>query len=123
MSMSRLLMTTLAALVVSTGSVSAQSVDTVAEQGAMFARIEAAIGPYARDLGLDRSYVVYCNVRMHLDTEHETDGWVPYGVNYNNIRTQRELDNVIATREAFETNYLRLCLANARASLDAAQRR
>jgi hypothetical protein len=123
MSMSRLLMTTLAALVVSAGSVSAQSVDTVAAQGAMFARIEAAIEPYARDLGLDRSYVVYCNVRMHLDTEHETDGWVPYGVNYNNIRTQRELDNVIATREAFETNYLRLCLANARASLDAAQRR
>jgi hypothetical protein len=89
MSMSRLLMTTLAALVVSAGSVSAQ--------GAMFARIEAAIEPYARDLGLDRSYVVYCNVRMHLDTEHETDGWVPYGVNYNNIRTQRELDNVNST--------------------------
>ena len=97
MSMSRLLMTTLAALVVSAGSVSAQSVDTVAAQGAMFARIEAAIEPYARDLGLDRSYVVYCNVRMHLDTEHETDGWVPYGVNYNNIRTQRELDNVNST--------------------------
>jgi hypothetical protein len=58
---------------------------------------EAAIEPYARDLGLDRSYVVYCNVRMHLDTEHETDGWVPYGVNYNNIRTQRELDNVNST--------------------------
>lgn len=104
-------------------SAAAQTLDSAAAQGAMLSRIQEETTRYALSLGLDDSYIIYCSVRMHFDTRHETDGWIPYGVNYNTIRSQRELDQVIATREAFETSYLRLCLADARVTLDAAQRR
>lgn len=97
---------------------SAQTLDTGRAQGEMYRRIQAATDAYARSLDLGDVYISYCQTRLTLETAHQpTDGLTPYGVNYNSITTQQRLDDVIAIREAFETVYLRLCLADAKASL------
>lgn len=74
----------------------------------MLNRIGAAVDAYAASVALDGSYVTYCYTQLGLATRHEPDGSIPYGVNYNTIRTEQELRSIIEVREAFETNYLRL---------------
>jgi len=85
---------------------------TARAQGEMHSRIGAEVSAFRVRLGLDESVDTYCRGRMHLDTRNPSDGSVPFGVNYNLLRSLEELQQIISTREAFELNYLKLCLAN-----------
>ena len=60
---------------------------------------------------------------MHLDTRHETDGFIPFGVNYLEVKDTEQLEEIISAREAYERSYLILCLARAKAALREAGRR
>jgi hypothetical protein len=84
----------------------------------MFNRIESAASAYATSIALDGSYVSYCMTSLQLQTRgHPNDGSIPYGVNYNNI-TATTLQTVINIREAYERNFLIVCLATAKAALN-----
>lgn len=116
--MRRILGMLFAVIVAVIGPAAAQTLNTTRAQGDMYQRILTATNSYARQLGLDDTYVAYCQTKLSLETSHQPpDGLIPYGVNYNTIATQQQLDQVIAIREAFETVYLRLCLADAKSSM------
>jgi hypothetical protein len=95
--------------------------ETGSAQTAMHARIDTVVGTYADELGLETSYISYCRTKMELETSlYPTNGNIPFGIDYRNIPDAETLDYVIRSREAYETNYLRLCLADARATLNSA---
>lgn len=100
----------------------AQSLDTTKAQAEMHNRISAAVNSFARRIGAGSALETYCRVELFMHTQHPADGSIPYGVNYNNIRSQRELDQVIGVREAHERNYLLLCIARAKRDLDAVEK-
>ena len=89
--------------------------DTDRAQIEMGDREEAAWRAYMASVDLDESYLSYCRTSMRLATKQPQDGQIPFGVNYYTLRTAEDLRVVIAAREAFETNFVRLCLAGARA--------
>ena len=99
----------------------AQGLDTAKAQAEMLNRVSAVVDSFARRIGAGNDLSNYCWTELHLHTRHATDGSIPYGVDYNNIRSQRELDTVIKVREVHMRNYLLLCIARARRDLDAVE--
>ena len=92
-------------------------------QGAMLMRAMDAMDAYAERLQLDPSYVTYCRLKMELETtQYPANGFEPFGTNYNTIADMATMNRVLAQREAFEVSSVKLCLANARTTLDAAER-
>jgi hypothetical protein len=76
---------------------------------------------YATRVGLESSFVSYCKTDLELQVQnHLRDGSIPFGVNYREIPDQNYLQAILATREAYETSYIILCLAKAKATLTAA---
>jgi hypothetical protein len=90
-------------------------------QGEMIKREDAVWRGYLATIGLDESYLSYCQTSMALATKRTADGEIPFGVNYSTLGTADKLRLVISVREAFETNFVRLCLADARARLNSAR--
>jgi hypothetical protein len=91
-------------------------------QGDMLRRVGTDVDAYARKIGLSESYSSFCHTQLSLDTRHEQDGSVPFGVNYHSFKDAKELEIAIFAREAYERSYLILCLARAKASLREAER-
>lgn len=92
-------------------------------QGEMMNRVSEAAARYARQISLDQTYVSYCNGELYLKTyQHPANGYIPFGVNYNEIRDSERLSLVLSSREAYEKSYLILCLANAKNALREAAR-
>jgi hypothetical protein len=99
-----------------------EKVDPSAAQGQMFNRINAAVEKHAQELGLGKEVVTYCRTELNLRTANTpTDGSIPFGVNYNEIRTVEELNTVIEVREAYEKTFLLLCLSRTKRDLSLAQ--
>ncbi len=100
----------------------AQSIDTDRAQGEMYSRVDAAVTAFARRIGAGNDLLDYCWLELHLHTrQHPVDGFIPFGVNYNNIRSQTKLNLVIVMRETYERTYLSLCIARAKRDLDAVE--
>jgi hypothetical protein len=99
-----------------------EKVDAGAAQGQMFTRINAAVEQRATELGLGKDVVTYCRIELNLHASHvPADGSVPFGVNYNEIKTTAELNTVIEVREAYEKTFLLLCLSRAKRDLSLAK--
>ena len=98
--------------------VSAQSAttkDVDKAQIEMSHRVSATVKTYAARIGIEPWYVSYCKNNMKLETSlYPTNGLVPFGVDYKGITDVKTLDLVISNREAFETGYIQLCLAEAK---------
>jgi hypothetical protein len=93
-------------------------------QGAMLNRITSAVTAYSTSIGIAAEYVTYCYTKLNLETEgHPQDGSVPYGVNYDTLVEGDELRVIIQVREAYEKSFLKLCLAEAKSTLDRAAAR
>lgn len=89
-----------------------------APQTKMHERVMAFAAAYAARFGVGSPFFEYCQTKLTISTSHEpTDGLIPYGVNYNDIRTESELKNGLDQRENYEKTYLVLCLADAKRSL------
>lgn len=91
-------------------------------QAQMLKRIDAAVAAYADKIGVSEDLITYCRSQMFLDTRHQADGSIPFGVNYQAIENESQLEVILSVREAYETNYLILCLARAKITLDQAER-
>lgn len=92
-------------------------------QDEMISRVSEAAARYARQISLDQAYVSHCNGELYLKTyQHPANGYIPFGVNYNEIRDSERLNLVISSREAYEKSFLILCLANAKSALREAAR-
>jgi hypothetical protein len=89
-------------------------------QGAMLMRVQKVTDEYAAALGLAPSVVSYCHTKLRLDTRHEADGSIPYGFNYR-TSADEQVQLTLDVREAFETTYLKLCLADVKAKLSSAR--
>ena len=90
----------------------------------MLQRESDAANAYADRISLDNSFVYFCNTKMTLQYEgHPTDGSLPYGISYYGIKSKKELDQIIASREVFERSYLLTCLAEVKANFRAAERK
>ena len=99
------------------------AIDIGAAQARMLERIRADVTRYASEIGIPQEFVTFCQIELHLKTyAHPTDGYIPLGVNYNQISDQNQLNEVIAAREAYERSFLTLCLANAKKILQDARR-
>lgn len=106
--------------VVRAESITPQEVDKA--QAEMLKRIEANIKKYAARIGLDPWYISYCRGKMDIEIAlYPQNGSIPFGVNYRTISDSERLELVLSNREAFETGYLQLCLANAKSTLSAAE--
>lgn len=99
----------------------AQDLEPLKAQFEMLERINAAVSSFASSIGAGSDLQTYCHIELSMHTRQPADGLVPFGVNYNNIRSQDELDQIIDAREAYERNYLMLCLARAKRDLDAVE--
>ena len=88
-------------------------------QGAMLTRVQKSVDRFLTAYKLDSMYAGYCRIQMALDTRHEADGSIPFGVNYLEIKDRDTLNIVISAREVYETAYLKLCLSKALKTLDA----
>ena len=99
-----------------------EKVETAAAQAQMFTRINAAVEQKAKELGLGKDVVTYCRIELNVHTAHiPTDGSIPLGVNYNEIKTIAELNTVLEVREAYEKTFLLLCLSRAKRDLTPAK--
>lgn len=92
-------------------------------QAAMLNRVVDAVDAYAAHIGIDRAYVTYCDNRMSLDESRAPAGLIPFAVDYRNISDKYQLDTILNAREQFERSYLTLCLADAKRTLEAAEKR
>jgi hypothetical protein len=99
------------------GPAVAQTVNTDKAQAEMYKRITAAVDSFAARIEAEGDLVSYCWTELRLHTEHPPDESVPYGVNYYNIHSQSQLDQIINVREAYERIYLTLCLSRAKQDL------
>jgi hypothetical protein len=92
-------------------------------QSQMLARIHDAVARHAAEIEIDPMYVSFCQSEMHLRTfSHPTNGYIPFGVNYNSITDSERLEHVLSAREAYETSFMFLCLANAKNALRQAKK-
>lgn len=93
------------------------------EQVAMINRISQRIGDYAREISIDPMFIDYCRIDLSLSIKNvPADGSIPYGVNYNTISDKSALETILSAREVYETGFLMICLAEAKAALEAARR-
>ena len=104
----------------------AVQVDTeaVAEaQGQMISRVQAEMDAYAKRLRMDPSIVTYCNGERHLHTyQYPLNGQLPFGIIYNQIKDSERLEQVLRVREAYDSWFLRLCITNAKLTIERASR-
>jgi hypothetical protein len=96
-----------------------QAIDVGKAQTDMLSRVSRVVDQHASRLGLSRDVVSYCRTELngHLDS-FPSNGSYPFGVNYNQLKTQDQLDLVISLRESYEVTYMRLCLSRAKRDLD-----
>ncbi|MGH8467551.1 MAG: hypothetical protein ACREVY_00700 [Gammaproteobacteria bacterium] len=93
-------------------------------QGEMIKRVSDAVARYAKQINVDAAYVSYCDGELYLKTHaHPANGYIPFGVNYRDIKDSERLELVISSREAYEKSFMTLCLANAKNALQDAERR
>lgn len=101
-------------------SITPQEIDKA--QAQMLKRIDANIKKYAARIDIEPWYIFYCRGKMDIETSlYPANGSIPFGVNYRTISNSERLELVLSNREAFETGYLQLCLANAKSTLKAAE--
>jgi hypothetical protein len=110
----------LAALTVSANA-QVSELDAGRAQGEMHSRVNESINAYVKRIGIDPSYYGYCRTKMYLETRHDNDGSIPFGVNYRNIKDSEQLNIIISVREEFERSFLTLCLADAKRAIKAAE--
>lgn len=97
----------------------AQRLDVSKAQTDMHARVSVAVDQHASRLGLSRDVVSYCRTELNAHTDtYPKNGAYPFGVNYNELKTQDDLNLVISLRESYEKTYMRLCLSRAKRDLD-----
>ena len=95
------------------------SFDTTTAQVEMVGRVIATANAHAKKLGVGNEVVAYCQIELSNKTNQlPRDGLAPFGVNYNDIKTEAKLKQVIEAREAYEKTYLRLCLSQAKRDLE-----
>jgi hypothetical protein len=93
-------------------------------QAEMSERISRIVAAYATQIGLDESFVSYCQSELSLKvTVYPPNGLVPFGMNWRTIPDRQTLDWAISVREDYERNFIILCLANARNARREAERR
>ncbi len=92
-------------------------------QGAMLNRVAHAVDTYAAHIGIDRAYVGYCDGMLNLEESRAPAGLIPFAVDYHKVPDKYQLSTVLVVRERFEQSYLILCLANAKRTLESAERR
>jgi hypothetical protein len=93
---------------------SAVALDTTAAQAQMLQRVFKNIDAFMAQVGATSEMNTYCRVLLNrFDDSAPKDGSVPFGVDYNQVKTQQELDTIIEVREAFETVFLKRCLSRA----------
>lgn len=113
------------AIMLCTTSLHAESItpeEVEKAQSEMLKRIDASIKKYAARIGIDPWYIAYCRGKMDIELSlYPVNGSIPFGVDYKTISSSDRLELVLSNREAFETGYLQLCLANAKSSLKAAE--
>ena len=98
------------------------SVEVSNAQSEMSQRIYDKARKYSKKIKLSDSYLYYCTQELYLKTrEHPTNGYVPFGVNYNTIKDSKKLEYVISNRENYETSFILLCLANIKNTLSKAE--
>ena len=91
-------------------------------QGEMLSRVYKNAEEYARRIKISDVYISYCTQELYLHTyEHPTNGYIPFGANYNSINSARQLESTISSREVYEKAYMILCLANSKNALSKAE--
>ena|ERR1039458_4405991 len=114
----------IAIVIICSGPVSAAPVtqqEVSRAQGAMLIRVQKAVAAYAQKIGIDASYVSYCQSELDRKTDVlPSNGLIPFGVDYNSITDSDNLKIILDSREAYERSSQILCLARAKASLKAA---
>ena len=87
----------------------------------MLNRVDVSVKLFAEKVKIEPWYISYCKSQMNLETvSYPKNGVIPLGVDYSMINDSERLELVIGHREAFETGYMQLCLANAKNALNAA---
>ena len=100
-----------------------QAIDTGPAQYQMFSRVMEAVKAYAQSIGIEESWIGYCQQELHLQTyAHPPNGYVPFGVDYNTITDRKRLDEILLSRQNYETSFITLCLANVKKTLADARR-
>lgn len=88
----------------------------------MINRVAIKANQYARKIQINTEFVEYCQNEMHLRSyNHPANGQVPFGINYNEIKTSKHLKSVLSARESDESSFLILCLAKAKNTLTEAE--
>lgn len=112
---------TLTALTASGASALSEGQITQAQMQ-MHQRVNSAVDVYARSIGVESDLITYCRSQMFLDTRHQIDGSIPFGVDYSDVKDAGHLSVIIGIREEYEKNYLKICLAKAKSALSAPYR-
>ena len=100
-----------------------QAIDTEQAQSQMWSRVIEAAKAYAQSIGIEESWIGYCQEELHLQTyAHPPDGYVPFGVNYDKITDRKRLDEILLVRQTYTTSFITLCLANVKKTLADARR-
>lgn len=95
-----------------------ENLDTSRAQVQMLQRISSVVNQRAQQLGLSQDVVTYCRIELNNKTDQfPRNGSIPFGINYNQISDERELDRVISSRESYEKTFMLLCLSRAKREL------
>lgn len=96
--------------------------DIMTPQVEMSKRVSTVALQRAQELGLGNDAITYCRVRLNYkEDSFPQNGEIPFGVNYKQITSPKELSQVIAAREGYEKTFMLLCLSNVKQQLDAAK--
>ena len=90
-------------------------------QGRMLSRVKSDLEEYAKRIRVDPSVLTFCYGELHFRTyQHPLNNHLPFGIVYNDIRDTDRLEQVLRARETYEHWFLRLCIANAKLTLERA---
>ncbi len=96
--------------------------DIMTPQVEMSKRVSAAAAQRAQELGLSNDALTYCRVKLNYkEDSFPRNGEIPFGVNYKQITSHKELSQVIAAREGYEKTFMLLCLSKVKQQLEAAK--
>jgi hypothetical protein len=91
-------------------------------QSDMLLRFTRSTSAFASQIGLPNFYITYCYTKLNLSTKNQpADGSIPYGVNYNTA-SDETVRQTLSAREAYETGYVMVCLAEAKNAIFAASK-
>lgn len=77
----------------------------------MFERMNRELHIFMDTIGATSEVNTFCQIQMNLFTDAQPkNGNIPFGVNYNALKTEAELNTIITVREAFETIYMKRCM-------------